>query len=77
MKKENMKWTSRMDEAFIDALLNQHYQGFRVDGTFTTNAYNNIIIELKEKLQMEFTKDHLKNRMKTLKEHFNESYDFF
>ncbi|KAL3507646.1 hypothetical protein ACH5RR_033028 [Cinchona calisaya] len=26
---------------------------------------------------MTFTKDHLKNRMKILKEHFNDSYDFF
>ncbi|KAG6514380.1 hypothetical protein ZIOFF_024733 [Zingiber officinale] len=77
MKRETMKWTAHMDETFIEALLNQHYQGFRVDGTFTTMAYNNIIIELKEKLKMESTKDHLKNRMKTLKEHFNESYDFF
>ena len=75
--KENMKWTLAMDEVFIQALLDQHYKGFRVDGTFTPTAYNNIINELKEKLGMEFTKSHLKNRLKTLKEHFKESYDFF
>ncbi|KAK6939553.1 Myb/SANT-like domain [Dillenia turbinata] len=77
MKKENMKWTLQMDNAFIEAMLNQHYQGFRVDGTFTTTAYNNIIKELKEKLGMDLSKMHLKNRMKTLKDHFNECYDLF
>ncbi|XP_071932568.1 uncharacterized protein [Coffea arabica] len=75
--KENMKWTLAMDEVFIQALLDQHYKGFRVDGTFTPTAYNNIINELKKKLGIEFTKSHLKNRLKTLKEHFKESYDFF
>ncbi|XP_027169480.1 uncharacterized protein LOC113769246 [Coffea eugenioides] len=75
--KENMKWTLAMDEVFIQALLDQHYKVFWVDGTFTPTAYNNIINELKKKLGIEFTKNHLKNQLKTLKEHFKESCDFF
>nr|XP_027066631.1 uncharacterized protein LOC113692418 [Coffea arabica] len=66
-----------MDDAFIQALLNQHYEGYRVDGTFTTTVYNNIVKELKDKLGKDFTKSHLMNRMKTLKLHFNECYDLF
>nr|XP_027083790.1 uncharacterized protein LOC113706101 [Coffea arabica] len=62
---------------WISIIKDQHYKGFHVDGTFTPTAYNNIINELKEKRGIEFTKSHLKNRLKTLKEHFKESYDFF
>ena len=66
-----------MDGAYIQALLNQRYEGYRVDGTFTTTTYNNIVEELKNKLGKDFTKDCLINWMKTLKLHFNECYDLF
>ena len=77
VKKEHLKWTKTMDDAYIQALLNQHYEGYRVDGTFTTTAYNNIVKELKDKLGKDFTKGHLMNQMKTLKLHFNECYYLF
>ncbi|KAI5657652.1 hypothetical protein M9H77_26445 [Catharanthus roseus] len=40
-------------------------------------AYSNIIKELKTTNGMNVTKGHLKNRMKTLEECFNECYDIF
>lgn len=77
-KKENLKWTAHMDGIFIEALLQQHRTENRVDGTFTTTAYDNILAELKQNLGMELSKQHLKNRMKTLKTKFNEWwYDMF
>ncbi|KAG6485803.1 hypothetical protein ZIOFF_054368 [Zingiber officinale] len=48
MKREYMKWAARMDEAFIEALLNQHYQGFREKSdaikwkTKVVSNYNNL-----------------------------------
>ena len=61
VKKEHLKWTQSMDDAYIQSLLNQHYEGYRVDGTSTTTAYNNIVEELKDKLGKDFTKDRLMN----------------
>lgn len=67
-----------MDDAFTDAMLYQTREGNRPDGTFTTVAYTNMVTELHEKFpHIDFTKAHLKNRLKTLKEHFSKSYDLF
>uniref|UniRef100_A0A2P2IPS4 Myb/SANT-like domain-containing protein n=2 Tax=Rhizophora mucronata TaxID=61149 RepID=A0A2P2IPS4_RHIMU len=76
-KKNNFKWTDGMDDAFIDALLHQQRLGFRVDNVFTTAAYDNMVKELREKIGMPFLKDHLKNRLKTLKNNFKECFDLF
>ncbi|GLT99881.1 hypothetical protein SLE2022_172890 [Rubroshorea leprosula] len=46
-------WTPIMDEALMDAFLHQHNLGNRVNGSFTTKAYENIVNELKEKLGKE------------------------
>ncbi|KAK4835446.1 hypothetical protein QYF36_009792 [Acer negundo] len=40
-KKDTMKWTESMDVVLLDALLEQQANGNRIDGTFTTIAYNN------------------------------------
>ncbi|KAM0020743.1 putative Myb/SANT-like domain-containing protein [Helianthus debilis subsp. tardiflorus] len=76
-KKEQLKWTENMDNFFIQAMIVQQENGNRVNGNFTTHAYNNMVAELRTKLQMDFTKNHLKNRLKTLKEHFSQWYDMF
>ncbi|KAJ0815857.1 putative Myb/SANT-like domain-containing protein [Helianthus annuus] len=76
-KKEQLKWTENMDNFFIQAMIAQQENGNRVNGNFTTHAYNNMVAELRTKLQMDFTKNHLKNRLKTLKEHFSQWYDMF
>ncbi|KAK1427003.1 hypothetical protein QVD17_15685 [Tagetes erecta] len=75
--KENFKWTEYMDNAFIQSMLTQQDNGYRINGTFTPQAYKNMVEELSTKLQMNLTKNHLKNRLKTLKCHFSSWYDMF
>ncbi|KAK1559623.1 hypothetical protein Q3G72_016554 [Acer saccharum] len=40
-------------------------------------AYENIVLELCEKLGVDIDKDKMKNRMKSLKTNFSECYDLF
>lgn len=77
VKREMLMWTPQMDEFFLQAMLTQQYHGNRIDGTFTSTAYTNMVNELHEKLNMNFSKSHLKNRLKTLKDHFAQCYDLF
>ncbi|KAF3973801.1 hypothetical protein CMV_002799 [Castanea mollissima] len=76
-KRDIVKWTERWDDFFVEALVRQQSMGNRIDKVFTTKAYDNIVKELREKIGKPFEKDHLKNRMKTLKHNFNECYDLF
>ncbi|KAK1395408.1 hypothetical protein POM88_014464 [Heracleum sosnowskyi] len=54
VKREMLMWTPQMDEYFIQAMLTQQYHGNRIDGTFTSSAYTNMVNELHEKLNMDF-----------------------
>lgn len=76
-KRDIVKWTEHWDDFFVEALVRQQSMGNRIDKVFTTKAYDNIVKELREKIGKPFEKDHLKNRMKTLKHNFNECYDLF
>ncbi len=59
-------WTCPMDDAIVDAYLQQHMLGNRVGGTFTTHASDTIIKELKENfLDKPIDKEKAQNRMKT------------
>ena len=49
--------------------------GGRVNGTFTSKVYDDIMKDLVEKFHMEINKDKVKNRQKTLKKNFYEYYD--
>ena len=51
--------------------------GGRVNRTFTSKTYDDIVKELVENFHMEINKDKVKNRQKTLKENFHECYDIF
>ncbi|XVF20957.1 hypothetical protein REPUB_Repub12eG0048700 [Reevesia pubescens] len=51
--------------------------GNRVNGTFTKHAYDNIVIDLKEKFRRDIEKEKVKNRWKTLKTNFSKCYDLF
>ncbi|KAL8135801.1 hypothetical protein AgCh_010422 [Apium graveolens] len=77
VKREQLIWTPMMDSAFIQSMLNQQYEGHRIDGTFTSQAYVNMVAEMRQKLNIELNKAHLKNRLKTLKDHFTQCYDLF
>ena len=66
-----------MDDALMDDFLHQVTIGGRVNGTFTSKAYDDIVKELVENFHMEINKDKMKNRQKTLKFFFHECYDIF
>ncbi|XP_076883206.1 uncharacterized protein LOC143531898 [Bidens hawaiensis] len=68
-------WTTPMDTAFLQAMITKKDNGNRIDGTFTPQAYTNMVEELGKAFGMDLTKDHLKNRLKTLKDHFSKFYD--
>ncbi|KAL4370168.1 hypothetical protein AHAS_Ahas06G0038800 [Arachis hypogaea] len=59
-----------MDTTFIDALIEECRKRDSVDGTFTTMAYDNILLLLKSIYGNHLHKENLKNRLKTLKDHF-------
>ncbi|XP_074300340.1 L10-interacting MYB domain-containing protein-like [Silene latifolia] len=77
LSSSSLRWTDRMDNVFIDALMNEVVLGNRVDGSFTSNAYNNIANECSEKMNQPLTKAHLKNRLKTIQKNFNDVFDLF
>ena len=74
-KRDTVKWTQEMDDVLIDTLLEQQVNGNRPDGTFTSTAYVNVVQICIEKIGYPFDKDHVKNRMKTLKANFNICFD--
>ncbi|XP_023732170.3 uncharacterized protein At2g29880-like [Lactuca sativa] len=76
-EKEQVKWSDKMDYAYIQAMIKQQETGNRVNGSFTPTAYAQMVEELSTKHQMDITKSHLKNRYKTLKKHFSQWYDLF
>ena len=74
---KKVQQSSVMDDALMDAFLYQVIIGGRVNETFISKAYDDIVKELVEKFDMEINKDKVKNRQKTLKENFHECYDIF
>ncbi|KAL4561033.1 hypothetical protein LXL04_033194 [Taraxacum kok-saghyz] len=76
-KKEHTTWIEKMNSTFIEAMIEQQEAGNRINGTFTSQAYSNMVLEMSTKLNMNFTKDQLKNRMKSLKINFSKWYDMF
>nr|KAJ0217820.1 hypothetical protein LSAT_V11C300154420 [Lactuca sativa] len=76
-KKSVLNWTEHMDAAFVDAMVQQLEKGNSLHGNFTSQAYANMVEELNKKINMNLTKSHLKNRLKTLKSSFSQWYDMF
>ena len=75
--KDNLRWSDDMDLALLNALLEESVKGNRNDGSWITEVYNNVVGVLRTTISPHITKQHIKNRMKTLKEHFAEAYDLF
>ena len=74
---KKVQWNSVMDDALIDVFLHQMIIGGRVNGTFTSKVYDDIVKKLVKKFHMETNKYKVKNRQKTLKKNFHECYDIF
>ena len=74
---KEVQWSSVINDALVNTFLHQVIISGRVNGTFTSKAYDDIMKELVEKFHMEINKDKMKNRQKTLKKNFHECYDIF
>ncbi|RYR11834.1 hypothetical protein Ahy_B04g069343 [Arachis hypogaea] len=75
--KDNLRWSDDMDEVLLNVLAEEASKGNRHDGSWTTEAYANVVKSLSIAIGPHITKNHIKNRMKTLKDHFAEAYDLF
>ena len=76
-KLERETWTPDMDNALVDAFLNQQNLGNKVGGSFTSKAYEAITKELQEKFERPFSKEKVKGRWKLIKRNFSKCYDLF
>ena len=51
-KREFMSWTPEMDDAFLRAMVVEKEKGSRIGGTFTSQAYANMVEELNKNPKM-------------------------
>ncbi|PWA62895.1 myb/SANT-like domain-containing protein [Artemisia annua] len=76
-KREFVSWTAEMDDEFIRVMLLEKEKGNRIGGTFTSQAYANMVEELNRTLKLNLSRKNLQNRLRTIKEHFALCYDVF
>ncbi|CAI9277057.1 unnamed protein product [Lactuca saligna] len=75
--KKKLTWIDHMDNILVEALVKEDQLGNRVHGTFTLQAYGNMIAGMTKEFNRPITKDQIKNRMKTLKGNFSKWYDMY
>ncbi|RZC75157.1 hypothetical protein C5167_050637 [Papaver somniferum] len=63
-------WTPPMDRLFIGLMEDQVQKGQLLDGQFNKYAWTHFVDNFKQSFSSSFTKDVLKNRMKTLKKNY-------
>ncbi|RZC86201.1 hypothetical protein C5167_007385 [Papaver somniferum] len=63
-------WTPPMDRLFIGLMEDQVQKGQLLDGQFSKYAWTHFVDNFKQSFGSSFTKDVLKNRMKTLKKNY-------
>ena len=57
---KEVQWNSVIDDALVDFFLYQVIIDGRINGTFTSKAYDDIVKELVEIIHMEINKDKVK-----------------
>jgi hypothetical protein len=62
-----LSWNRVMDDALVDAFMHEFEKGNKVNGTFTTTAYDHITAEIGALFGNKIDKVKIKNRWKTLK----------
>ncbi|KAI3948923.1 hypothetical protein MKW92_013602, partial [Papaver armeniacum] len=67
---ERTTWTPPMDRLFIGLMEDQVLEGQLLIGQFSKHAWTHIVDNFKQGFGSSFTKDVLKNRMKTLKKNY-------
>ncbi|XP_026420163.1 L10-interacting MYB domain-containing protein-like [Papaver somniferum] len=63
-------WTPPMDRLFMGLMADQVHEGQLLDGQFSKHAWTHIVDNFMQSFGSSFTKDVLKNRMKTLKKNY-------
>ncbi|KAF8403690.1 hypothetical protein HHK36_011794 [Tetracentron sinense] len=67
---KNMRWTEEMDRCLEKFLVEQVKRGNKIDNTLKPEAYTAVVRALNEGFRLDFTKDHIKNRLKTWKKQY-------
>jgi len=75
--REFTKWTADMDFRLLSTMIDEARLGNRVDGSWTTQAYTNIVEALRQSGLLGLTKNNVKNRQKSLKDTWREVHDLF
>lgn len=69
-KVKHVVWTNEMDNCLFKILAEQVRKGNKVDNVLKPVAFAASVKELNEKLHLDLTKDHVKNRLKTWRKQF-------
>ncbi|XP_047153926.1 uncharacterized protein LOC124825369 [Vigna umbellata] len=75
--REFIKWTEDMDARLLHTMIEESWLGNRVDGSWTSQAYSNIVDNLHSFGYVAITKNNVKNRQKMLKDKWREVHDLF
>ncbi|KOM56753.1 hypothetical protein LR48_Vigan10g264500 [Vigna angularis] len=75
--REFMKWTEDMDSRLLHSMIEESRIGNRVDESWTSQAYSNIVDHLHSSGYVAITKNNVKNRQKVLKDKWREVHDLF
>jgi len=75
--RELTKWTAEMDLILLNAMIDEVRKGCRIDGSWTTQGYTNIVMALNEASLSGIKKNHVKSRQKSLKVRWREVHDLF
>ncbi|KOM29681.1 hypothetical protein LR48_Vigan743s001400 [Vigna angularis] len=75
--REFMKWTEDMDARLLYCMIEESRMGNRVDESWTSQAYSNIVDHLHSAGYVAITKNNVKNRQKVLKDKWREVHDLF
>ena len=74
---EFTKWTEEMDLILLNAMIDEVRKECRIDGSWTTQGYTNIVMALNEAGLSGIKKNHVKNCQKSLKDRWREFHDMF
>ena len=70
-EKKNTTWTESADECLADILIEQINLRRNDETGWTTEGWREIERKMKEKYGREYIKDKIRNRLRTLKHHYN------
>jgi len=66
--RENKKWTIDIDFQLLNAMIDEASISNRIDGSWTTQGYTNIVKSLHQNGLVGITNNNVKNRQKSLKD---------